>query len=94
MARTAGVYLPDDLPPYSIASGVAEAAEAVEAGEAAEAAEGAAALMSSSARVRADVAAGTAGDSDAPSAGIASTVLDCTGDVPRVLRAAPSPWKI
>ena len=87
MARTAGVYLPDDLPPYSIASGVAEAAEAVEAGEAAEAAEGAAALMSSSARVRADVAAGTAGDSDAPSAGIASTVLDCTGDVPRVLRA-------
>ena len=33
MARTAGVYLPDDLPPYSIASGVAEAAEAVEAGE-------------------------------------------------------------
>lgn len=34
MARTAGVYLPDDLPPYSIASGVAEAAEAVEAGEA------------------------------------------------------------
>ena len=78
MARTAGVYLPDDLPPYSIASGVAEAAEA---------AEGAAALMSSSARVRADVAAGTAGDSDAPSAGIASTVLDCTGDAPRVLRA-------
>lgn len=27
------------------------------------------------------------GDLDAPSAGIASTVLDCTGDIPRVLRA-------
>ena len=65
MARTAGLYLPDDaVAPASIAPDLAEAVP--------------------SARIR---FATSDQPVPSPASGTASTVLDCTGEAPRVLRA-------
>lgn len=66
VARTAGMYLPDDLLSHSVATGTAGDSDA----------------PSASARL-------AASDQSAlpPASGTASTVLDCTGEAPRVLRA-------